>query len=72
MLSILEISIVCGIAEGLPDAEIAKEVGLSDTGIQSKVQHIMWKLNVSSRVELILFLYSADSPIKADEAAAFA
>ena len=49
-LSPRELDILRGIARGASNKEIAREHGIAETTVKIHVQHILRKLNVSSRV----------------------
>jgi DNA-binding NarL/FixJ family response regulator len=70
MLSSLEVEIIRAIASGGSDPQIADQLDRSETVLQEHVKEIMSKLNVSSRLELILLAYSEGSPIKLGRPAA--
>ena len=46
----MELDILRGIARGASNKEIAREHGIAETTVKIHVQHILRKLNVSSRV----------------------
>ena len=49
-LSPRELDVLRGIARGASNKEIAREYGIAETTVKIHVQHILRKLNVSSRV----------------------
>ena len=49
-LSPRELDILRGIARGASNKEIAREHGIAETTVKIHVQHVLRKLNVSSRV----------------------
>lgn len=49
-LSPRELDILRGIAHGSSNKEIARELGIAETTVKIHVQHVLRKLNVSSRV----------------------
>lgn len=55
LLSEREQSVVRGVAEGLTNREIAKQLELSEHTVKNYIFRIFDKLGVSSRVELILY-----------------
>jgi DNA-binding NarL/FixJ family response regulator len=56
-LSQREIEVLRLLARGLSNAEIAAQLYLSDTTIKSHVAHILAKLDVRDRVQIIVFAY---------------
>jgi len=67
MLSPLERQITNSIVSGHRNSEIAGQIGISEAAVQEHLLAVMNKLNVTSRVELLLFAYS--SPTGAKKAA---
>ena len=45
------------IAGGLSNAEIGQELFISDTTVKTHVTHILQKLNLRDRVQLVVFAY---------------
>ena len=54
-LSPRELQIVCQIAKGSSNKVIARELGIADTTVKIHVQHVLRKLNLSSRVQVAVF-----------------
>jgi two-component system nitrate/nitrite response regulator NarL len=57
-LSAREYEIVCCIARGLSNKEIARELGIAETTVKIHVRHILQKLNLASRVQVAVFASS--------------
>lgn len=58
LLTKREEEVVCLLAEGMQNREIAKELKLSEHTVKNYLFHIFDKLGVSSRVELVLYAVS--------------
>ncbi|AJG19186.1 response regulator [Cupriavidus basilensis] len=56
VLSPREQEILHGIASGLSNKAIARQLGIAETTVKVHVQHILRKLNLSSRVQAAVFL----------------
>lgn len=54
-LSPRELEIVCLIAKGCSNKEIARLLNIADTTVKIHVQHVLRKLNLSSRVQVAVF-----------------
>ena len=54
-LSPRELEIVCLIAKGCSNKEIARLLKIADTTVKIHVQHVLRKLNLSSRVQVAVF-----------------
>ena len=54
-LSPRELDTVKLIATGLSNKEIARELGIAETTVKIHVQHVLRKLNLSSRVQVAVF-----------------
>ncbi len=54
-LSPRELEIVCLIAKGCSNKEIARSLGIAETTVKIHVQHVLRKLNLSSRVQVAVF-----------------
>jgi len=54
-LSPRELDAVKLIATGLSNKEIARELGIAETTVKIHVQHVLRKLNLSSRVQIAVF-----------------
>jgi DNA-binding NarL/FixJ family response regulator len=67
LLSEREQSIVRGVAEGLSNREIAKQLELSEHTVKNYIFRIFDKLGVSSRVELILYTIAHLEPTETVE-----
>ena len=50
-----EASVLQLVAEGLMNKEIARQLGIAETTVKIHVQHILRKLNLSSRVQVAVF-----------------
>jgi len=61
LLSKREMEVVCAVAQGLTNLEIAERLGLSQHTIKNYLFRIFDKLGVSSRVELLFMTLSQDS-----------
>ena len=59
LLTKREEDVVCLLAEGLQNRDIARELGLSEHTVKNYLFHIFDKLGVSSRVELVLYAVSS-------------
>lgn len=56
VLSPRELEILHGIASGLSNKAIARQLDIAETTVKVHVQHILRKLNLSSRVQAAVFL----------------
>lgn len=54
-LSPREMEIVCLIAKGCSNKEIARTLNIAETTVKIHVQHVLRKLNLSSRVQVAVF-----------------
>ena len=54
-LSPRELEIVCLIAKGCSNKEIARSLNIAETTVKIHVQHVLRKLNLSSRVQVAVF-----------------
>jgi len=54
-LSPRELEIVCLIAKGCSNKEIARTLNIAETTVKIHVQHVLRKLNLSSRVQVAVF-----------------
>ena len=54
-LSPRELETVCLIAKGCSNKEIARSLNIAETTVKIHVQHILRKLNLSSRVQVAVF-----------------
>ncbi|MGC1300050.1 MAG: LuxR C-terminal-related transcriptional regulator [Alloacidobacterium sp.] len=61
-LSKREMEVVCCVAQGLTNREIAKSLGLSEHTVKNYLFRVYDKLGVSSRVELLFMTLSRTSP----------
>ena len=64
LLSKREMEVVCSLAEGLTNREIAQRLGLSQHTIKNYLFRVFDKLGVSSRVELLFMTLSQASPTR--------
>jgi DNA-binding NarL/FixJ family response regulator len=62
MLSKREQEVVRGVADGLSNREIAKNLGLTEHTVKNYLFRIFDKLGVSSRVEVVLYAFGLTSP----------
>jgi DNA-binding NarL/FixJ family response regulator len=54
-----EVEVLTHVARGLSNAEIAKELYVSDTTIKTHVAHILAKLRLRDRVQAVVFAYES-------------
>lgn len=57
-LSARELEIVCFIARGSSNKEIARQLGIAETTVKIHVRHILQKLHLASRVQVAVFASS--------------
>jgi DNA-binding NarL/FixJ family response regulator len=66
MLSKREQEVVRGVADGLSNREIAKNLGLTEHTVKNYLFRIFDKLGVSSRVEVVLYAFGLTTPAAQD------
>jgi DNA-binding NarL/FixJ family response regulator len=66
LLTEREEEVVCLVAEGMQNREIAKELKLSEHTIKNYLFHIFEKLGVSSRVELVLYAVTSTKSVQTE------
>jgi two-component system nitrate/nitrite response regulator NarL len=69
LLSPREQQVAALVAEGLPNRDIAHQLKLSEHTVKNYVFHIFEKLGVSTRVELVLYVFSQQRPADAPASA---
>jgi DNA-binding NarL/FixJ family response regulator len=69
LLSRREHEVVSKVAEGMKNREIAELLQLSESTIKNHLFRIYERLGISSRAELILYLYSQKPSVASNEAA---
>lgn len=52
-----ECQILCGILQDKSEARIARELGISQNNVHSRVRHIYQKLGVNTRASLVVSVY---------------
>jgi DNA-binding NarL/FixJ family response regulator len=60
-LSEREREVVCLIARGLSNGEIAQEPYISETTVKTHITHILQKLNLRDRVQAVVLAYQTGS-----------
>ena len=68
-LSIKEEQILSLVSQGANNRQIAVDLRTSEAVLRDDLHHLYEKLNISSRVELLLYAYSSLQASKADAAA---
>jgi len=69
VLSVKEAQILSLISQGANNRQIASNLRTSEALLSDDLMHLCDKLNISSRVELLLYAYSSLQTSKADAAA---
>jgi DNA-binding NarL/FixJ family response regulator len=61
-----ELEVARLIARGLSNAEIARELYISDTTVRTHITHILMKLNLRDRVQAVVLAYETGSSTPAE------
>ena len=58
-LRVRELEVLCAIASGMTNKEIADALHMAETTVKSHVGHLLTKLDVRDRVHLVIIAYDA-------------